>query len=69
LARLNDLRQGEELKAQAGPRLPAQARTDCGYETATIQKPAISARLNSANVLPWFIGDSFPYHCFVRQKE
>jgi hypothetical protein len=35
--------------------LPAQARMDCGYETAATQKPATSARLNAVNGLPRFI--------------
>jgi hypothetical protein len=55
LARLIVFKQGDPLKAQAGPRLPAQARTDGGYETAAMQKPAISARRSSMNLLPSFM--------------
>ena len=51
LARLIDFRHGMGVKAQAGPRLPAQGRADCGSEAAAMQTPTTSARHNSAKTV------------------
>jgi len=57
LARLIDFRQGDGLKAQAGPRLPAQAGPGWGRKSAAIQNPATSARPSSVKIFQCFICD------------